>query len=59
MFRIGQVEADDRMLDLYELALPEGALMMLYATLAFVDECAQYKAHYYNHNGCHIEDLME
>lgn len=59
MFRIRQVKVDDRMLDLYELALPEGTLMMLYATLAFADECAQYETHFYNCNICHIEDLVE
>lgn len=58
MFKTHQVEVDGRMLDLYELAFPEGALVMLYATFAFADECAQYKEHFYNYNGCHIQDLM-
>lgn len=58
MFKTQQVEVDGRMLDLYELSLSDGALVMLYAVFAFADECAQYKEHLYNYNGCHIQDLM-
>ncbi len=58
MFKISQLEVDDRMLDLYEFSLPEGKLAMLYAALAFAEECVHYTAHFYNNYGCCIEDLM-
>lgn len=58
MFKTYQVEVDDRMLDLYELALPAGMLAMLYATLAFADECARNRGHFYNYYGCSVEELM-
>jgi len=58
MFKTYQVEVDDRVVDLYEFALQEGRLAMLWATLAYAEECAHYTPHYYNNSGCYIEDLM-
>lgn len=58
MFKTQQVEVDGRMLDLYELSLSDGMLVMLYAVFAFADECAQFKEHFYNYSGCQIQDLM-